>query len=289
MRSVLLLAVAFGVAPAASAQDQTPQRPQYLDLDGKPLVFERPVQSDDHEQSGLFITIHSPVHAVVTDTLRRRVGFDVASGKRYQEIPAAYYDDHGLGNLLTGELDANPEKIVELVRPLEGDYQVDITAVEDGAYSVTVRAYARDLTVLKAFVDETPIRKGESHAYRIAYSPEPGVQPKVSGGFPGGGQRPRDVDLFLSYSRPVTSRTTLPPGQTSYALAIHYGSTIDPDTLTVLLNGHDITREFQPARDGSETVAIELSPGRQVLKLTVDGLAGNRVATDTDRLVFLVP
>jgi len=32
-----------------------------------------------------------------------------------------------------------------------------------------------------------------------------------------------------------------------------------------------------------------VSPGRNVLKLSIDGKAGNRSATDTDRLVFLVP
>jgi len=51
--------------------------------------FSRPAPGVYYDHSGLFIILHSPVHAVVTDPLRRRVGFDVASGKRFSEIPKA--------------------------------------------------------------------------------------------------------------------------------------------------------------------------------------------------------
>ena len=51
----------------------------------------------------------------------------------------------------------------------------------------------------------------------------------------------------------------------------------------------DLTSEFNPTPGGSDMVQIPLQPGRNVLKLSVDGQLPNRVATDSDRLVFIVP
>jgi len=73
--------------------------------------------------------------------------------------------------------------------------------------------------------------------------------------------------------------------------AIIYGATIRPATFKVVLNRIDITSSFMPSPGTSETVEIPLSPGqRNVLVFTVDGeLSTGRVATDRDRLTFVVP
>jgi hypothetical protein len=46
---------------------------------------------------------------------------------------------------------------------------------------------------------------------------------------------------------------------------------------------------FSPVAGGSEIVNIPLHPGRNVLKLSVEGMVPGRTARDTDRIVFLVP
>ncbi len=61
-----------------------------------------------------------------------------------------------------------------------------------------------------------------------------------------------------------------------------------PATFEATLNGVDIRASFHPAAGKGESVAIPLSPGRNVLVLSVQGQLPTRTATDTDRLVLLV-
>ncbi len=103
------------------------------------------------------------------------------------------------------------------------------------------------------------------------------------------GQWPRDVNKFLTYSSPTASHTSLPTGTTTYPLMIFYGQTILPASFRAELNGADISTWFHPTTGGHEVVSLPVRPGRNVVVLSVDGNLPNRVATDTDRLVFLVP
>lgn len=59
-------------------------------------------------------------------------------------------------------------------------------------------------------------------------------------------------------------------------------------TFTAELNGRDVSALFRPGAGSGESVRLPLAPGRNVLKLSVQGTAGARQATDTDRLVFVV-
>lgn len=55
------------------------------------------------------------------------------------------------------------------------------------------------------------------------------------------------------------------------------------------LNGQPFT-EFSPVEGTQEVVTIPLSPGRNTLKLSVEGLrSDDRFATDRDSLTFIVP
>ena len=49
-----------------------------------------------------------------------------------------------------------------------------------------------------------------------------------------------------------------------------------------------VTASFHPAPGSRETVILPLVAGRNVLKLTVDGLKGTHTASDQDQLVFIV-
>ena len=110
----------------------------------------------------------------------------------------------------------------------------------------------------------------------------------LSGGFDGGGQRPKDVNKFLTYANPSDSQTDLPAGTTTFPLMIFYGSNMITPSFKASLNGVDITSLFNPNPGSHETVPINLAAGRNVLSLSTDGNLPTRVATDTDRLVFIV-
>lgn len=108
--------------------------------------------------------------------------------------------------------------------------------------------------------------------------------------FDGKGQRPLDVNTFLAYLRPIEAQTTLQQGQSAYYLLIFYGKTILPETFKSTLNGIDITGSFHPKADTSEAVKLNLQKGRNTLILSVDGIRDDgKKATDTDRLIFIVP
>jgi hypothetical protein len=112
---------------------------------------------------------------------------------------------------------------------------------------------------------------------------------QISLGFDGGGQRPKDVNKFLTYANPTSSQTSLPAGTSSFPLQIVYGNTIIPSTFKAVLNGVDISSAFSPMPASSQAVALQLQRGKNVLVVSVDGHLPNKIATDNDRLTFLVP
>jgi hypothetical protein len=105
--------------------------------------------------------------------------------------------------------------------------------------------------------------------------------------FDGGGQRPRDVNQFLTYSNPTDSPVTLPPDISVFPLSLAYGPTTIPATFSATLNGTDVSGLFHPQARTFETVMVPLASGKNLLELKIDGtVSSGRVATDTDRLVF---
>lgn len=112
-------------------------------------------------------------------------------------------------------------------------------------------------------------------------------------GTSGGGQR-ADVDAFLTYLNPIESRTTLARGKSlssdNYSVRVEYGPTIDPASFEAELNRVDIGSSFNPVAGTGETVVIPIVPGRNVLRLSVEGQrTDGHTATDTDRLTINDP
>lgn len=108
--------------------------------------------------------------------------------------------------------------------------------------------------------------------------------------FDGKGQRPADVNTFLSYANPLQMRTELPSGSTEFPLHIFYGVTIDSATFKAELNRQDINSQFNPKPVGDQVVELNLRKGRNVLLVSIKGKRKDgRTAKDSDRLVFIVP
>lgn len=112
------------------------------------------------------------------------------------------------------------------------------------------------------------------------------VEPNL---FLGYGQRPSDVNVFLAYHYPQQAKTRLPAGTSTFDLHIFFGITILPSTLSVTLDGQDISSLFSPSPSSDQMVTINLKPGRNVMRLSVEGKRlDGKIATDSDRLVFVV-
>jgi hypothetical protein len=239
--------------------------------------------------SGIRIKFYSPGELLLIDPEGRRVGYDPIKGVFYDEIPGASYETSYLADVESGD-PGPPMKELEVMQPLTGDYELRVTGTDIGTYDLTIAAYdvEQNPSGKKKF-DNIPIIPGQIYSYGFSFAKTVGSELEVFGGFDGRGQRPVDVNKFLSYISPAQSQTKLPAGTTRYNLMISYSDTILPSTFDAKLNGVDISSLFNPTQGGLETVAIALAPGRNTLVLAVEGNLPDRVARDSDRLVFIVP
>jgi len=242
--------------------------------------------------NGLVCRFHSPGELLITDALGRRTGTDPLTGQSFNEIPNSSYDLISLDDLTDPN---NPvpsddvTKDLELVRPPDGEYTLRVTGTGTGTYDLENRSADAQGTPSQATFTNVPITPGAVHTYIIQHSKAPGSTVSVAGGFDGGGQRPRDVNKFLTYIAPGDSPTNLPTGTTTFSLLIVYGQTIIPSTFNAQLNGVDITNLFNPVPGTNQMVNLSnLTSGRNVLQLSVSGNLPSRVATDSDRLIFMV-
>ncbi len=229
----------------------------------------------------LYKDIATLADLLLIDPRSRRVGKDPRAKKDYREIPFASYDLLAAGGAEMKEIDIR--------QPLAGEYQLQVIGTDTGTYDLAIWAYDPNHNESEKVFEDIPTSLGTVHSYGFYFAKTVGAEIEVSGGFDGGGQRPRDVNKFLSYISPSESQTTLPAGSSSFDLWIAYGKAVIPTTFTATLNGANVAHLFAPTPGTIQTVPLPLQSGRNVLVLSVEGNLPNRVATDTDRLVFVVP
>lgn len=106
----------------------------------------------------------------------------------------------------------------------------------------------------------------------------------------GKGQRSADVNKFLRYANPADSTTVnLPLGTSRYPLAVVFGEYVQAPSFTAVLNGIDISSQFNVAPTMTSVVNLPLQNGRNKLILSINGTRSDgRSSTDTDQLTFIV-
>ena len=227
------------------------------------------------------------VEALVMDPLGRKLGLDPITSQRYDEIPWSGYGAP-IRDVSTEEM-RNPPKEIEITGAINGDYLVRVTGIGSGKYGIQVWLDNKTRqSYSKTLASNVQTSRNAVHTYSVHYDSSNLSAIYASGGFDGGGQRPKDVNKFLTYANPSDSQTDLPAGTTTFPLMIFYGNNAITSTFKATMNGVDITNLFSPTAGNHETVNLPLSPGRNVLSLSTDGNLPTRVATDTDRLVFIV-
>lgn len=114
-----------------------------------------------------------PVALLLTDPKQRRVGWDPQKRERVQEIPGAFYEQESLEDAVTG--DPGPVTLVlYVVNPVAGDYSLRVIGLEEGRYTLAVRALDRTRTPSRVEFSNVPITAGMVHRYRISHTNEPG-------------------------------------------------------------------------------------------------------------------
>lgn len=238
----------------------------------------------------LTISLHSPAELLLTDPSGRRTGVDPVANATHNEIPGSSYGVDAIDPPDEPEVKGIESKMLEITPVEAGNYSLRVTGTGSGKYSLNFLFLAADdVGSAKTAVRDVPTAAGMVHTYLFTAPFTSGEPIKLGGGFDGGGQRPRDVNKFLSYATLAQSRTAVPAGTTSYPLIIAYDAATVPGSFSATLNGASISTSFHPAAGGFETVMIPLARGNNTLVLSIDGQTANRTATDTDRLVFLVP
>lgn len=242
--------------------------------------------------SNLTIHFHSPGELVLTNPSGERVGYNPITGTHYSEISGATYGEQGLVNdsQPTTDLDNDPSLFhaLEVMKPMNGDYTLKVIGTGTGTYALDILTVGSDFDDAIQTFEDISIIPGATHTYKFSYSQQSGSQTSFYGGYDGGGQRPRDVNKFLSYSNPSERSTTLPSGTTTFSLHVFYGNETIPSSFTAELNRSDISNQFNPVPGTHEIVNLSLSPGKNVILLSMDGKLTKRTANDKDRLVIEV-
>jgi hypothetical protein len=243
------------------------------------------------DQTGLTVSFHSPGELLIANPAGQRLGFDPLTNQSFAEIPGSSYNDVGLEDDETETPDdtVDPAKSLELVSPSIGDYSLTITGTGTGTYNMEIQALDTNGQPSQQTFLNVPVAPNQVQQIVVHYDSTPGAQVQLAGGFDGGGQRPKDVNHFLSYGSPSSDHTSLPAGTTAFPLLIFYSAETVPGTFSATLNGADVSALFHPIAGGHEFVSVPLQSGRNVLALSISGNLPSRTATDTDRLTFLVP
>ena len=238
---------------------------------------------------GLTIALGSPAELLLTDPSGRRTGVNPSTGTTFEEIPGSSYAVDTIDPPDEPDAKGIDTKMLEVSPLPDGPYTLAVQGTGSGTYHLEFRYEGVDhVGEAKAAIRDIPIAPGTVHTYRFTAPIAANGGFRLEGGFDGGGQRPRDVNKFLSYAAVAQSRTDLPAGTTSYPLTVFYDSAVVASSLSVTINGATVTSLFHPVAGGFETVRIPLQRGSNTLQLSVDGNLANRVATDTDRLIFRV-
>lgn len=237
------------------------------------------------------VTLHSPAELVLTNSAGQKTGFDPSTNTEFNQIPNATYGDDSIDdpNDDSGDPASTDEKVLDLRPPANDTYTLTVIGTGSGTYDLEFRAFDSNLQQSLTPVLNIPVSQGSTQTFSFTTPIATGAGFPLSGGFDGGGQRPKDVNHFLSYANPTQSQTDLPAGTAAFPLLIFYDSRDIAASFSAVLNRADISSLFHPAAGTFEPIQIPLQSGRNVLELSIAGNLPNRVATDSDRLVFNVP
>ena len=203
---------------------------------------------------------------LLTDPRGRRLGRMPGTGREVHEIPRANYDS-GTGDVEGREL--------EVMRPADGVYALDVAGLASGAYDLTVAVTDRAGQSHGPFdITGIPTRSGEIHHYVVDNAAPPRL----------GGALGHDARL-LSYAAPAAARTELAPGETAATIVIVYAPAIARETFRATLGGRDVSALFKPRPGASEAVRLPVGVGSSRLVLSVQGKGA--VHTDTLEIVRL--
>src|SRR5207302_528126 len=116
----------------------------------------------------------------IIDALGRRTGFDTSTSQSLQEIPQSAYCRDALDS---DEVDVAARTIthsVQLFQPSGGKYQILVTGVNLGLYSISARPFSRDGSAQPPILIQGIGAPGSTSAFQIEFNPSPGADSPIS-------------------------------------------------------------------------------------------------------------
>lgn len=238
---------------------------------------------------GMFIRLHSPAELLLTNPAGQRTGLDPITGTSFNEDPNSSYDDISIDDEENNTQPGIEEKELMVGVPPAGDFTLQVTGTDTGTYVLEFLGRDTAGASSQTVFPPMPTAPGVVHTFTIHMTLALGSTPTFSGAFDGGGQRPRDVNKFLTYANPTAGHTTAPVGSTTFPLIIFYDPAVIPGSFAAAANGLPISNLFHVQAGTFELVNVPVQSGRNVIELSIDGALPSRTARDTDRLVIEVP
>lgn len=223
-----------------------------------------------------------PFEAYLVNPSGMKVGIDAETGRRFNEIPNSEYYGPCVGG-------CDADKVINIEWAESGDYLLVVSnrITKMATYKLVVNPYDNSGYALKMSIEN--IRTGLYSVSKFLFHADSAniKNCSLSGGFDGGGQRPKDVNKFLTYANPSDSQTDLPAGTRAFSLIIFYDLAIIPETFKARFNDMIISNLFRRNPGGWDIVTINLKDGDNLLALSVDGIGMDQIKTHSDDFLIV--
>ncbi len=158
------------------------------------------------------ISVHSPVEIQIIDPMNRRTGYDPETGLKLQENPLSlYFSEEPPSSLDGDDVPEEPVKILNIVKPIAGNYILKIFGTGDGPYTIDMQGIKDDGTEnLNTSITGTATPT-LLESYRITYSPT------------------GDASLSQTNQAPIANAGTNQTGEQSYEITLDGTASNDPD------------------------------------------------------------
>jgi hypothetical protein len=130
--------------------------------------------------SELDLAVGNRAEFLVIDSLGRKTGYDPSVREIVEEIPGSVYYRDALENDITGQPPDDTAHFANISRPAQGTYQIVVSGLELGTYSLSCRMFAQDGSPQSPVTVMGIAGVGSSSTLSIEVNPEPGAQTVIT-------------------------------------------------------------------------------------------------------------
>jgi hypothetical protein len=151
----------------------------YTNSLGKPEFITRGAIKDPSDLSEFNVSTDNNANVLVKDMNGNRTGVDPLTQDILQQIPGSAYFQDQIGDDVDGSSATGENHMVQILTPVQGTYQIVVTGLQPGLYSVLVHLYSQDGSPQALARFQGIAALGSSSSYQIQYTSTPGATSSV--------------------------------------------------------------------------------------------------------------